>query len=105
MDFRDISDVKCYCHLYPEHVDKSVRHVVTGDLDIVKNRKLKKLFKKGYKFIEPLYKNKHSIFNSIKKDLVSYIKSLSEKFSVSVEYFDGWLATVLHDIKNEVFRS
>ena len=105
MDFGDIADVKCYCHLYPEHVDQSVGHVVTGDLDIVKNRKLKKLFKKGYKFIEPLYKNKHSIFNSIKKDLVSYIKSLSEKFSVSVEYFDGWLVTVLHDIKNEVFCS
>ena len=33
---------------------KSVGHVLTGDLDIVKNRKLKKLFKQGYKFIEPL---------------------------------------------------
>ena len=66
-----ISDVGCFCHLYPDYVHPTVQHVVTGDVNIVKNKALnkalRKTFKKGFGYIEPIYKDKLLIFNSISK--------------------------------------
>ena len=97
-----ISDVKCYCHLYPNFIDNSVGHVITGDVNVVSNKKLRNLFKKGYKFIEPIYKNKYQVLQSFKRDINSYIKSLSTKFSISSAYFDGWKAIVIDEIKSKL---
>ena len=74
------STPQCYCHLYPNFINPTVGHVVSGDLAIIKNKKIRKLFSKGLKFIEPLYRNKSETFKSIKRDITLYIKKLSEKF-------------------------
>jgi hypothetical protein len=38
LDEGDIADIQCYCHLYPDFIDKSVGHVFTGDVNIVHNQ-------------------------------------------------------------------
>ena len=105
LDEGPISDIKCFCHLYPNFVNHSIGHVITGNVNIVENRKLRKLFKKGHSYIEPIYKNKWTIFNSIKSDLNAYVKKLTQKFSVNTKYFDGWKVTVLDIIKTKLFNS
>ena len=72
-----ISNVNCFCSHYSDFIDPSVGHVITGNVDIVKNNKLRKLFKKGYTYIEPVYINKFDILRSVKSDLHRYIKSLA----------------------------
>ena len=100
-----ISDVKCFCHLHADFVDPSVGHVITGDVSIVKNGKLRKLFKKGYTFIEPVYQSKLAIFGSIKSDINNYVKKLSARCSLSIRLFDGWKVTVLDKLRTKVFNS
>ena len=97
--------IDCCCHLYKDFINHSVGHVITGDVNIVKNRKLRKLFKKGYSFIEPIYRNKYAIFGSIKSDINVYVKNLASKFSISSELFDGWKAIVLDKLKCRIFNS
>ena len=58
----------CHCHDY-EPYKQDVGHVITGDLSIVKNRKMRQVFSKGLKFIEPIFYNKAQILNSIRYDL------------------------------------
>ena len=100
-----ISNVTCFCSHYSDFIDPSVGHVITGNVDIVKNNKLRKLFKKGYTYIEPVYINKFDIFRSVKSDLHRYIKSLATKYSVSTKLFDGWRAIVLDTLKPKIFSS
>ena len=80
----------CFCHLYPEYIDVKSGHVVTGNMDIIDNHKIRTLFKKGLKYIEPLYKNKAEIIHSLLADIKLYIKTLSTKYSVSIKYFIPW---------------
>ena len=92
----------CYCHLYPDHIDHDLGHVVTGELSIIANKKLRKLFSKGYNFIDPIYKNRHKIFDSLKRDVNSYIKKLSLKFSVNTAYFNEWKAALFIKVDNSL---
>ena len=55
-------------HLHSEHIDRSVGHVITGNVGIVSNKKLSDLFKKGY-YIESTFKNKNEI-KSLKRILM-----------------------------------
>ena len=92
----------CNCHLYPDFINKDVGHVITGDVNVVANKRLRKLFKKGFSFIEPIFKNKSEIFCSLKRDITSYIVGLSNKFSLNLRYFDEWKVSVLAKIKHAV---
>ena len=105
MDNGLIDDVKCFCHLYPDFINSSVGHVVTGNVSILKNKKLRNIFKKGYKFIVHIYnKNKYCILQNFKQDISSYIKNLSLKFSLNLAYFDGWKALVINKFKGKNFN-
>ena len=44
------SNISCHFHLYSEFIDNNVGHVIT-DVNLVKNKKLRNLFKKGYNYI------------------------------------------------------
>ena len=74
-------------------------------MNIIANKKLRKLFQKGYSFIEPIYVNKPRIFQSLKSDVNDYLKNLSTKFSVNLTYFDHWKVTILEKIKDKVFST
>ena len=53
--------------LYSENIDRSVGHVITGNISIVTNKKLRDLFKKGYNYIESTFKINYEIIKKIKK--------------------------------------
>ena len=69
----NIDNVESHCHLYSDYVNRTVGHVITGDVNIVSNRKLRDVFKKGFNYIESTFKNKFEIIKSLKKDIIDYI--------------------------------
>ena len=73
-------NIICNCHLYSKHIDRSVGHVITGNVGIVKNKKLHDLFNKGDNYIESTFNNKYEIIKSLKKDINNNIS----KFSISL---------------------
>ena len=87
--------VSVICTHYPDYVHPTVQHVVTGDVNIVKNKVLRKTFKKGFGYIEPIYKDKLLIFNSIKSDLKTYVNKLANKHSITHHYFHFTVQLIL----------
>ena len=69
-------------------INPSVGHVITGDVDIVKNNKLRKLFKKDYTYIKPDYKNNFAIFGSVKNP--NYIDIFINIHSNGNSFFRSW---------------
>ena len=47
----NISNVECHGHLYSDYVNSTVGHVITGDVNIISNRKFRDVFKKCYNYI------------------------------------------------------
>ena len=95
----------CHCNLYSQFINHDVGHVITGDVNIVANKRLRKLFKKGFSFVEPIFKNKSEIFSSLKCDIYKYASKLSAKFSINLKYFDEWKLMVLDKIKHAIYNT
>ena len=70
-----------YCHGSP-FMDPQIRHVVTGKLSIVENRKLRNLLAKGTGFRECYKFSKTDVLSALKEDLDSHIKKQSEKSKI-----------------------
>ena len=89
-------NIECNCKSSP-FKDSFHGHIVTGDLNIVKDDNLKELLSKGPQFREPPSKTN---FKKLKRDLKSQIKKFlevwSSKYKVPVESFGEWKSNVFH---------
>ena len=80
--------------------DNYHNHIVSGDLSIVKDLKLKELFQKGPQYREPVTIN----FEDSRKEIASSVKTLTKKWSnkykVNEALFDAWQIS-FNDILNK----
>ena len=65
---------------------------------MIKNSKIRCIFKKGLKFIEPIYGNKAEIVSSTLKDIKQHIKDRSLKYSVNEKYLTPWFFNIKEKI-------
>ena len=77
-------------------------HIITGDLRIVKNRKLKKLLSKG-----PKYREQNTIdwdlnLDILKKAVDEYVKSWSQREGVHESVLKDWSQTVKFIVRNKI---
>ena len=75
----------------------SLGHVITGDVNIVKNKKLRNLFKK-----ESTFRNKTGIIKSLKIDVSNYICKISNQLSINDRFFDEWKDVLFRKISSIV---
>ena len=95
--------VPCPCKNYDhKFIDPSCKHILTGDLSIIKNNKLRKLICKGPKYREPEYINWADAKMLIDAELDSFIECLSNKKGVSPPYFSNWKHTILNEIDSKI---
>ena len=100
---RDQSTIVCYCKkVDKKFIDNSCNHVLTGDLSIIRNNKLRKLICKGPKYREPEKINWAEAKNIIEAALESFIKNLCEEKGVSEPYFNNWKHTVITKIDSKI---
>ena len=100
---RDYKSVPCPCKNYNKKIiDPSCKHILTGDLSIIKNNKLRKLICKGPKYREPENINWKEAKDVITYALESFIESLSSEKGVSTPYFENWKHTVLSKIDSKI---
>ena len=94
----DISFVRnlpsCECK-DSEFCDPFHKHIVSGDLPVVTNQKLRKLLSKGPNYREPKTLNYHKCKKSIESSLSSSIDQLAFKYNISVENFSAWKTKIL----------
>ena len=106
----DISFVRnlpsCDCQ-NSEFCDPHHKHIVTGDLRVVSNQKLRKLLSKGPNYREPKTLNYHKCKQSIESSITSCIDSLGVKYNIHVEEFLPWKLKILElvDRRIDVLKS
>ena len=82
--------------------DNDHGHVITGDLRIVKNSKLRKLFTKGPNYREPKSINFSKCLNSIKDSLENSISNLSEKLKIDKREFVSWKEKIISVVESKI---
>ena len=93
--------MECNCSS-SQFSDKDHEHVVTGDLHIIKNQKLRELFKKGPNYREKkaiIWKKTMSLLN---EDIKLFIKKWSDKDGIPEECFSEWKITLFKSIQEKV---
>ena len=82
--------------------DPHHRHIVSGDLRIITNTKLRKLFSKGPNYREPTTLNYRKCKQSIETSLSSSISSLATKYNLSIQSFLAWKTKILELVDRRV---
>ena len=84
---RDLPSCDCQSS---EFCDPHHKHIVSGDLRVVSNQKLRKLLSKGPNYREPKTLNYSKCKKEINSTLLLAIDSLSVKYHLEKEDFTSW---------------
>ena len=100
---RNNKSIPCHCKKYdPMFVDTNAKHVLTGNLNIIKNNKLRKLLSKGPKYREPAKIDWGLAKMVIEEALDSFIEHMASTKGVTPEYFDNWKHTILGCVDSKI---
>ena len=97
----DNSILPCSCGDSP-YRDDHHGHVITGDLRIVQDNKLRKLLSKGPKYREPATLDFGKGKEEILKGIRDCVAKLSAKYFVDVSKFDDWFNTISQFIDSKI---
>ena len=99
----DNSCIECCCSEFdPSFVDNHHGHILTGNLSIVTNSKLRKLLSKGPKYREPVYICWDKAKKEITEGLDNYIDKLATDKGVTKMYFMEWRHFILDLVDNKI---
>ena len=79
-------------------------HIVTGDLSIVRNQKLKDVLHKGPKYREPVSLSWHQNFNIIMDACEEYARRWAKKEDVEVDTLSEWVKSIADVLKRRIRR-
>ena len=104
----DNDNTPCNCHL-STFKDNHYQHVITGDLDIIKDETLKHLFKKGPKYRLPQkidwVKDREVIVNFLDSYADKWISKEKKNVSnqnISIDLLRNWKETILKMVDNRI---
>ena len=99
----DEKKMTCECDT-SDFKDSHHGHIVTGDLKIVENIKLRNLFKKGPNYREPKFINWNKTEKCLKEDTNSFITKWSSSNGISEACYQEWKNMVMQLIEEKVTR-
>ena len=82
--------------------DPNHGHIVSGDIRIVQNNKLRKLLCKGPKYREPVSINPSNCKTKIKNSLTKFSSDWCNKKGVPVKCFTHWISIVMEKVNNKI---
>ena len=97
----DITCLPCNCSNSP-YADPFHQHIVTGDLRIINNSKLRKLFSKGPKYRKPVHMNWKDVKCRVVEGLRSCVKQWCDNNSVQTIILNDWLNAVLKLVDDKI---
>ena len=90
----------CSCN-QSEFKDPNHGHIVSGDLRIVEDDKLRKLLSNGPNFREPKSINYNKCKNEIIKSLDNFIIFLTEKYKFSIQDLSDWRSATIAEVEKK----
>ena len=105
IDFNSLSQnpLPCTCP-GSEFLYAPCGHVVTGDLSIVQNDKLRDLLRKGPKFREPVSFSWHQNFDIIMDACEAYARQWAKKEDVELDTLSEWIKSIGEVVKRRIRR-
>ena len=105
IDFNSLSQnpLPCTCP-GSEFLYAPCGHVVTGDLSIVQNDKLRDLLRKGPKFREPVSFSWHQNFDIIMDACETYARQWAKKEDVELDTLSEWIKSIGEVVKRRIRR-
>ena len=98
---KQYNNLPCDCNNSP-FKDPDHGHIVTGDLRIVQNNKLRKLLCKGPKYREPVPINWEKCRSEIKTGLSAFSTEWCNKEGVNTGSFKEWLSIVMSKVDQKI---
>ena len=99
--YDNVSMHPCHCNGSP-YVNDDHGHIVTGDLRIIKNGKLRKLFIKGPKYREPSMIDFSKARQCLNNGLNEFIILSSAKLKIDKVEFSEWKQKVLGKVDDKI---
>ena len=100
---KDPNSINCSCsHFDSAFTNNDHGHIITGDLRIVQNNELRKLYTKGPKFREPVELDWNKAKSEIGLGLEQYILDLSLKKGIDKNVFSGWKQYIINLVENKI---
>ena len=100
-DINSILSQNCTCSSSP-HNYLPHEHVITGNLDIVTNSKLRKLMSFGAKFREPVNTEPSKLKEILFSHVESFVSQKSIKYHLQADSFEAWERKVKRIIENRI---
>ena len=91
----------CSCN-ESDFKDPDHGHVVTGDLRIVEDVKLRKLLSKGPNYREPRTINYNKCKNEILKSLDNFITLLIERHKLAIQDLNDWRTAIITALDDKI---
>ena len=101
VSYDDISHMSCDCHSSP-FKNSTFGHVVTGDMNIIEDEKLRELCTYGTKFRENPLLNIESIKKAVSKSFDSLKTRVAKKLSVHVSCLKDWKNKFVNIFNNKL---
>ena len=101
LSYADIEGMECDC-AQDEFVDSHHGHITTGDLNIVRNDKLRQLCSYGSKFREVPVFNRESVKRGFSKNVDELIGKLVRKFKIPKSRFSDWKLKFVDRVCNRI---
>ena len=79
-------------------------HIVTGNLNIVRNVKLRDILSKGPKYWEPVLYSWHQNFGIIMDACEEYARRWAKKEDVEVDTLSEWIKSIANVLKRRIWR-
>ena len=91
----------CGCS-HSDFSDKHHGHIITGDLRLIKNNKLRKLFAKGPKYRETKFIDWNAVESSMLQSVRDCAQSWCDKSKKDIIILRSWIAVVSEKIKSKI---
>ena len=91
----------CECQ-NSEFCDPHHKHIVSGDLRIIENSKLRKLLSKGPNYREPKMLNYKKCKSSIESSITSSVEALAKKYNIQEVDLEPWKKKILELVDRRI---
>ena len=98
---KDLVQTKCACE-YSPFLYKPAQHIITGDLSIVKNIELRKLFMKGAKYREPIPVNWETVLSVANGACQEYLNKVTKKIQLNNDNCAKYVELFMRIVNNRV---
>ena len=83
-------------------LDSHHQHVITGDLNFIKDDKLRNLLKKGLNYRDQQAPSTRKAYIAVQEAVKEYCKKMSNRFKMPIETFSHWKVKVLEKVHEQL---